>query len=306
MSLHITHHILMVRPFRFRKNEQTAVNNYYQHDIEEASAIEISKQAIWEFDQFVNLLKLHGVAVTLIEGGSDFDTPDRLFPNNVISFHPQKMVLYPMFAPNRRRERNLITSSLSPQLLKERECIDYTVFEEEQLFLEGTGCLILDRDHKKAYCSLSPRASAELIHKFCLDFSFQPVIFQALQAVGEWRKSIYHTNVMLSIGQHFAVICLDAIDNREHRKLVVDSLNEDHKTIITITEDQVAHFAGNILELKSINQEPLIVMSSQAYRAFLPQQLAQLSQFGTIIHSPLDTIETCGGGSARCMIAEIF
>lgn len=301
-----TNRILLVRPFRFRKNEETAVNNYYQQDLEDSSAKEIAKQAIQEFDDFAALLQNNGIETIVLQDRQDFDTPDSIFPNNVISFHQDKLVFYPMFAENRRLERNLIKDYLLAENQTQIEWLDYSPFENEHIFLEGTGCLILDRVHKKAYCSISPRASAELVHQFCLDFDYQPIIFEAFQTVGELRLPIYHTNVMLSIGQSFAVICLDSIDNIQHQNLVLESLREEQKEIILISEEQVAQFAGNILEVKSSDNTARIVMSSQAYHAFRPEQITQLEKYGKIVHSPLETIETCGGGSARCMMAEIF
>ncbi|MBE8712993.1 citrulline utilization hydrolase CtlX [Sphingobacterium hungaricum] len=301
-----TNRILLVRPFRFRKNEETVVNNYYQQDLEDSSAKEIAEQAVKEFDDFVAVLQGNGIQTLVLQDNLELDTPDSIFPNNVISFHQDKLVFYPMFAENRRLERNLIKAYLLGENQEHIEWLDYSSFEDQRAFLEGTGCLILDRVHKKAYCSISPRASAELVHQFCLDFDYQPIIFEAFQTVGELRMPIYHTNVMLSIGQSFAVICLDSIDNIQHQNLVLESLREEQKEIIIISEEQVSQFAGNILEVKSSDNSPVIVMSSQAYQSFHPNQLQQLEKYGKIIHSPLETIETCGGGSARCMMAEIF
>jgi len=184
--------------------------------------------------------------------------------------------------------------------------MDYTLAEEDGVFLEGTGSLLLDRENGKAYCALSPRAEEELMIEFCEDFEFTPVIFEAFQTVNGERKLIYHTNVMMCLGDTFSVICADCIDDKKERKMVLDSLRGDDKDIILITEDQVNNFAGNMLEVKGKNDERFLVMSESAYKSLTKKQISQLEGHVEIIHSSLDTIEACGGGSARCMMAEIF
>jgi len=296
--------ILLVRPHRFRKNEQTAVNNYFQED---SSLENINASALREFDNFIRLLNQHKVNVFVVQDDGRNDTPDSIFPNNCISFHKRTVVLYPMFAENRRLERQLnILQHLEQWGLTFDDVVDYTRYEDEGRFLEGTGSLVLDRKHRMAYCSLSPRAEAGLVHEFCLDLGFTPFLFEATQTVGDIRLPIYHTNVMMSIGSRFAVVCLESLDNLYYQDLLVNQLQQAGKQIIAISEEQMQHFAGNILEIKSTDGQPLIVMSSQAYNAFTQQQLSKLSTYGEVLHAPLDTIETCGGGSARCMIAEVF
>jgi hypothetical protein len=184
--------------------------------------------------------------------------------------------------------------------------MDYTSAETEGFFLEGTGSIVLDRENGKAYCALSPRADEELFIEFCEDFEYTPVIFEAFQTVNSERKLIYHTNVMMCIGDTFAVICADSIDDKKERKMVLDSLRSDEKDIILITEDQVNNFAGNMLEVKGSEGKRYLVMSSSAYQALTKKQIAQIEQHVAILHSSLDTIEACGGGSARCMMAEVF
>ena len=186
------------------------------------------------------------------------------------------------------------------------EIMDYTSAEEDNVFLEGTGSLLLDRENGKAYCALSPRADEELMIEFCEDFEFTPVIFEAFQTVNGERKQIYHTNVMLTLGDTFAVICADCIDDKKERKMVLDSLRGDDKEVVLITEEQVNNFAGNMLEVKGKDDKRYLVMSESAYKSLTKKQLAQLEAHVEIIHSSLDTIEACGGGSARCMMAEIF
>jgi hypothetical protein len=298
----------MIRPVAFRMNEQTAVNNYYQKVLDGLSPETVNAKAQAEFDAFVNKLRKVGVNVVVIEDTLEPNTPDSIFPNNWISFHENgDVVLYPMFAENRRAERREdILDILEDDGFEINEIMDYTLAEEDNVFLEGTGSLLLDRENGKAYCALSPRADEELMIEFCEDFEFTPVIFEAFQTVNGERKLIYHTNVMMTLGDTFAVICADCIDDKKERKMVLDSLRGDDKEVILITEDQVNNFAGNMLEVKGKNDERFLVMSESAYKSLTKKQIAQLEAHVEIIHSSLDTIEACGGGSARCMMAEIF
>ena len=298
----------MIRPVAFRMNEQTAVNNYYQKVLDGLTPQTVNAKAQEEFDTFVKKLRLVGVNVIVVEDTLQPDTPDSIFPNNWISFHENgDVVLYPMFAENRRAERREdILDILEEQGFVINEIMDYTSAEEDNIFLEGTGSLLLDRENGKAYCALSPRADEELMIEFCEDFELSPVIFEAFQTVNGERKLIYHTNVMMCLGDTFAVICADCIDDKKERKMVLDSLKGDEKDIILITEDQVNNFAGNMLEVKGNDGKRYLVMSSSAYHSLTKKQISQLEQHVTILHSSLDTIEACGGGSARCMMAEIF
>ncbi len=303
-----TNSILMIRPVAFRMNEQTAVNNYYQKVIDGLLPETVNAKAQAEFDAFVSKLRKAGVNVTVVEDTIEPNTPDSIFPNNWISFHESgDVVLYPMFAENRRAERREdILDVLEDDGFQINEIMDYTLAEEDNVFLEGTGSLLLDRENGKAYCALSPRADEELMIEFCEDFEYTPVIFEAFQTVNGERKLIYHTNVMMCLGDTFAVICADCIDDKKERKMVLDSLRGDDKEIILITEEQVNNFAGNMLEVKGKNDERFLVMSESAYKSLTKKQIAQLEAHVSIIHSSLDTIEACGGGSARCMMAEIF
>jgi hypothetical protein len=303
-----TNAILMIRPVAFRMNEQTAVNNYYQKVLDGLLPETVNAKAQAEFDAFVNKLRKVGVNVVVVEDTLEPNTPDSIFPNNWISFHENgDVVLYPMFAENRRAERREdILDILEDDGFEINEIMDYTLAEEDNVFLEGTGSLLLDRENDKAYCALSPRADEELMIEFCEDFEFTPVIFEAFQTVNGERKLIYHTNVMMTLGDTFAVICADCIDDKKERKMVLDSLRGDDKEVILITEDQVNNFAGNMLEVKGKNDERFLVMSESAYKSLTKKQISQLEAHVEIIHSSLDTIEACGGGSARCMMAEIF
>ena len=298
----------MIRPVAFRMNEQTAVNNYYQKVIDGLLPATVNAKAQQEFDAFVAKLKAVGVDVIVVEDTLNPDTPDSIFPNNWISFHENgDIALFPMFAENRRLERREeILDILEEKGFVIDNIMDYTSAEEDDFFLEGTGSILLDRENGKAYCALSPRADEELFIEFCEDFDLNPIIFEAFQTVNGERKLIYHTNVMMCIGETYAVICADSIDDKKERKMVIDSLKGDDKEVIYITEDQVNNFAGNMLEVKGANDRRYLVMSAAAYKSLTKKQITQLEEHVTILSSSLDTIEACGGGSARCMMAEIF
>jgi hypothetical protein len=302
----ITNTILMIRPVAFRMNEETAVNNYFQEDIDIKNS-EINTKAQAEFDAFVKKLRAVGVNVIVENDDLKMDTPDSVFPNNWVSFHANGIVgLFPMFAENRRRERREeVIDRLESEGFLVKGFMDYTSAEEEGYFLEGTGSLLLDRVHKKAYCALSPRADEELVIEFCEDFDYLPVIFTAYQTVDGQRMPIYHTNVMMALAENFAVICLDTIDDKNEKKNVIKHLKEDKKEIIAITETQMHHFAGNMLQIKGADKK-YMVMSDAALKSLNVNQISAIEKHCEILSSDLETIETCGGGSARCMMAEVF
>lgn len=304
----ITDTLLMVRPVAFRMNEQTAVNNYYQEEIPNASSLEIQEKARKEFDDFVDKLREVGVRVIVVEDTLVPNTPDSIFPNNWISFHENgNCVIYPMFAENRRLERRTdILDILEEEGFEIKNVIDYTSAEDEGYFLEGTGSLLLDRENQKVYCALSPRADEELVIEFCEDFDVAPVIFNAFQTVDGDRKQIYHTNVMMALAEKFAVICLDSIDDKNERKFVAEQIRRDGREIIAISEDQVNRFAGNMLQVIGGNNERYTVMSESAFKSLTVDQIDKIEASSRILYSDLNTIETAGGGSARCMMAEVF
>lgn len=299
--------ILMIRPVNFRMNEQTAVNNYFQTDINLKNA-EINAKAQQEFDTFVEKLRAVGINVVVESDDELMDTPDSIFPNNWVSFHNNgDIAIYPMFAENRRKERrDEVFIRLEKEGFKIENIVDYTSAEDEGVFLEGTGSLILDRVNRKAYCALSPRADEDLFIEFCEDFEYTPVIFVANQTVEEKRLPIYHTNVMMCIAETFAVICLDAIDDKKERKNVIKHLKEDGKKVIAISESQMHQFAGNMLQLRGNNNQRYLIMSEAAHKSLTRDQISKIEKHCPIISSSLETIETCGGGSARCMMAEVF
>lgn len=296
----------MIRPVAFRMNEQTAVNNFFQEDLALKNA-EINAKAQEEFDAFVEKLRAVGVNVIVENDDLQMDTPDSIFPNNWISFHENGDIgLYPMFAENRRRERREeVLDRLESEGFIINDVYDYTSAEDEGVFLEGTGNLLLDRVNRKAYCALSPRAHEELLIEFCEDFEYLPVIFTANQTVDGERVAIYHTNVMMCLAEEFCVICLDSIDDPAEKKNVVQHLKKDGKQIIAITEAQMHHFAGNMLQVQGKDNKYL-VMSTAAHKSLNKEQITTIEKSCEILSSDLTTIETCGGGSARCMMAEIF
>ena len=306
MKKQITNTVLMVRPVRFRMNEETVVNNYFQEEMDLKNE-EINRQAQQEFDAFVHKLREVGVKVIGVDDIYEQNTPDSVFPNNWITFHQNgNVAIYPMFAENRRRERREdILDKVEEEGFLIENVYDYTDAEQENIFLEGTGAMVLDRVHRKAYCALSPRADEELFIEFCEDFEYTPVIFKAYQEVDGKQVPIYHTNVMMALGENFAVVCLDTITDKSERKNLLHHLKEDKKEIISITPEQMCQYAGNMLQVQG-KDSTYLVMSDAAYNALTPQQIQTIEKYTQILHSNLETIETCGGGSARCMLAEVF
>lgn len=302
----ITNTILMIRPVAFRMNEETAVNNYFQKQIQIEEG-DINSKAQAEFDAIVEKLRAIGVNVIVEEDLLDLDTPDSIFPNNWVSFHRNGIVgLFPMFAKNRRRERREeIINRLEEEGFLVEGFMDYTSAEDTGVFLEGTGSILLDRVHHKAYCALSPRADEELFIEFCEDFEYDPVVFNANQTVDGERLPIYHTNVLMALAENFAVICLDAIDDRSEKKNVLEHLKQSGKEIIEITEAQMHQFAGNMLQVRGKDHK-YMVMSTAALKSLTQEQISSIKKHCLILSSDLETVESCGGGSARCMMAEVF
>lgn len=307
MSKQITNHIMMIRPVAFYMNEQTAVNNYYQKTEEGVSLEEIQEQAESQFDTFVEKLRAEGVDVTVFDDTKDPATPDSIFPNNWISFHQDGVIrLYPMYAENRRLERREDIVSGLKEKFKVTDVVSYTDWESKAAYLEGTGSLLLDRQNKIAYAAISERSMPDVLEDFCNEAGFDPVTFHALQTVNGKRLPIYHTNVMMCLGEEFAVVCLDSIDDIDERENLLETLEETDKEVIEISEEQKEQFAGNMLQVLGKDDQRLIVMSSAAFNSLTDEQKKQLSRHGKLVHSDIHTIEKLGGGSARCMMAEIF
>ena len=302
-----TNNIMMIRPSFFRYNDETAINNYYQKELRDLTDDQIHEKAIREFNSFVSLLESIGVNVIVIEDTDEYDTPDAIFPNNWISFHATgQVVLYPMCAENRRKERREdILSELEDKFNFEiGEVKDFTFYEENDKFLEGTGSMVLDRENKICYTAISIRTDKGLVNNFCEEFGYMPVCFTANQNINGSRLPIYHTNVMMCIADQFVIICLDSIDDKHERNKVESILKESDKEIIEISEYQKNEFAGNMLQV--IGDQPYLIMSDSAYNSLLDIQISKIEYYCPIISTSLDIIETCGGGSARCMMAEIF
>jgi hypothetical protein len=302
-----TNTVLMVRPFFFRMNEQTSVNNYYQSAVSLVNTEEVRGKASGEFDRFVTLLTANGVNVLIQNDLGQHDTPDSIFPNNWISTDQKgRVIIYPMFAANRRLEKQIpLIPMLKEVCQSELQVLDLSYFEEEHKFLEGTGSLVLDHQNKIAYMSISQRSNQEVLSRWALNSGYRTISFESFQTVNSQRLPIYHTNVMMSIGSKWAVVCAEAIDNASDRLMVIDQLSNDRQ-VITISEEQAARFAGNILELKNKEGQPLIIMSKSAFDAFSSAQLDLLKSHGQLVVADIETIEKYGGGSARCMLAEVF
>ncbi len=303
----ITNTIMMIKPVGFRYNEQTAVNNYYQQVLDNLTPEQTQEKALNEFNVFVQKLRSVGVDVVVIEDAKKPDTPDSIFPNNWVSFHADGTIgLYPMCAENRRDERreDIFDSLVDDYEFHIEEIKDFTEFEEQDKYLEGTGSMVLDRENKICYAAISIRTDEIAVMQFCDEFGYKPICFTANQDVDGKRMPIYHTNVMMCVADQFAVICLATIDDETERERVVEALTETGKEIIAITEAQKHRFAGNMLQV--MGEKPYLVMSNSAFSSLTAQQKATIEKYCPILYSSLDTIEACGGGSARCMMAEVF
>ena len=301
-----TNSILMIRPVNFGYNEETAKDNHYQN--KDSIFKDANERAQREFDDMVLNLRQNGISVHVFQDDENEYTPDSIFPNNWISFHKNGDVgLYPMYAENRRLERRPeILEFLENKGFAISNIIDYSGAEAENKFLEGTGSMILDRENRLAYCSISNRSNEDLFIEFCEDFEFTPVIFNSFQTVGKKRLPIYHTNVMMCIATDYAIVCLDSIDDKKQRKNVSNFINDSGKKLIEISENQVGSFAGNMLELTNDNGNSVLVMSKSAVDSLNENQKNTIRKYSRIVSCDLNTIEVCGGGSARCMMAEIF
>ncbi len=294
----------MVRPSNFGYNEQTAGNNAFQVQDGSLSAGEIRANALQEFDAFVELLRSKGVDVIVAEDTAVPVKPDAVFPNNWVTFHQDgRVATYPMNAPVRRLERREDVLDMLGQRFEINERLRFEHYEEVGKYLEGTGSLILDRPNRIAYACLSPRTDEGLLEAFCQAFGYEKMAFSALDGQGQ---EIYHTNVMMALGESFAIICLDTVRDAAERDQLVHQLLATHKEIIEISLPQMMAFAGNMLQVRSQDGTPYLVMSEQAFRSLRPDQVAQIERHTHILHSPIYTIEKYGGGSARCMMAEVF
>ncbi len=299
-----TSNILMVRPANFGFNEQTAGSNSFQQDNTNLTSEVIKEKAIVEFDAFVDVLRSKGINVFVEEDTVEPVKSDAVFPNNWMTTHQNGTVItYPMLAPARRVERraDIIENLKSTFLISKEQHLEF--FESNNKFLEGTGSMILDRVNKVVYACISARTDASLLEEFCLLANYDKVQFHAVDTD---KKDIYHTNVMMALGETFVVICLDTIEDKKERETILKSFEKTNKEVIEITFDQVLSFAGNMLQVRNDDDETFLVMSEQAYQSLSDTQVQKISKHTNILYSPIDTIETFGGGSARCMMAEIF
>lgn len=301
-----TNHVLMVRPVRFAFNEETATNNAFQvKSVSAEAALRIQQQAVAEFDDYVALLRGKGITVEVLQDTAEPFTPDSIFPNNCFSTHMEDgrhtLVLYPMYAPNRRRERDKLMTALGKMDFD--QVIDLTSWEQKGNYLEGTGSLILDREHRMAYACLSPRTNREVVSEWAEALGYDYFLFHSEDEQG---TPVYHTNVVMHVGTRYAIVCLDSIKDADERQTLVGLLEERGKEIVDISLEQMHQFAGNMLELCSRQGEKLLVMSQTARRSLTPRQLLTLMQDVSIVTPHIQAIETAGGGSARCMLAELY
>lgn len=299
----------MLEPVAFTFNEQTAVNNYFQQHPTDSGASDSQTLALGEFTNMVKVLREHGIRVITIQDTLEPHTPDSIFPNNWVSFHEDgRIALYPMYAENRRTERRPedLTKVLDQEGFTIQSTVDYSGKEKENIFLEGTGSMVLDRVNKIAYASLSPRTELSLFNQFCEDFGYTAHPFTSYHTVDGKREIIYHTNVMMCVGAQFVIVCLEGMDNPEELKALEERIKGSGKEIIPITEAQMNQFAGNMLQVQNDEGELFLVMSDTAYNSLTSDQLTKIQKYNDIISVPISTIENLGGGSARCMMAEVF
>ena len=303
----ITKNIVMVRPEHFDFNYETVENNHFQKEEKKLSKEKIIKNAKNEFDNLYNKLIKNKINVDVFNDRKKVKTTDSVFPNNWISLHQDGSVyIYPMFSENRRKERRFDIIKKLKKQFEVKRVIDLSYFEKESVFLEGTGSMILDRQNKICYASLSDRTNLIALNNFCNRALYNPVTFKSYQKQEGKINLIYHTNVMMCIADEYAIVCLDTIHNTKEREIVISSLKKTNKEIIEISEKQCNSFAGNMLQVSNTNDQKFLVMSSSAYNCLNTFQVKKILNYNKVIHSNLEQIEKLGGGSARCMIAENF
>jgi hypothetical protein len=287
--MNLTDKILMVRPNTFRSNEQTMINNYFQKGNSKNNDKDVLTKALREFDDLTSVIYKNNIEITVVKGSKIYDNPDEIFPNNWLVFDNNKIGIFPMNALNRRTEINYdLINSINKK--NNYKIFDYSNYAEKNIFLEGTGSVVLDRCNKKAYCVISERSSKNLFLKFCMDFDYKPIMFHAYHSFNKKRELIYHTNVMMSIGANNCFICLDSIDDVKERKNVKANIENDNN-LIELSESQINKFAGNVIFLKSTEGIPQIVMSKRAYSSLSKSQIREIEKVGNIIYSPIPTIE---------------
>ena len=298
MAKQSTNHILLIKPVIFYSNEQTSQTNLYQQSSQEEDKNKVFYDALNEFNNFEQLLKKNQIMVTTLTGQEG--CPDNIYPNWFLTFENKTMNLFSMLAKNRRLEKSDSHIAFLNQTYE--TTIDYSTFEKDSIFLEGTSSMVLDRVNKVSYMGLSPRSNQELAQKWAKDCGFELIVFETKNYLDQ---PIYHTDLIMYIGTETAVISVDSLKSQYQSK-VIDKLNKHHK-VIEISEEQVLSFCGNCLEVRDVNDNFLLVMSTEAFNSYSRNQKETLSKYYTkIIHSDIRCIEKYGGGSARCMMTELF
>jgi len=296
-----TSHLLMIRPVHFKYNVQTAVNNAFMTKEPDQGAVQ--NRALEEFDGFVKKLQNAGVEVMVVNDTPEPNTPDSIFPNNWVSFHADgTLFLYPMYAPNRRLERKQSVLDMLAEKFEIKQQISFINREEKNQFLESTGSLVLDRENRIAYACISPRTDPDLLKDWCEVSHFKPVVFDAVDQHG---MAIYHTNVLMAVADNYVVICLDAVSKTDEKEQLMASFEKTGKRVFQISFDQMNHFAGNMLQVENKSGEKILVMSQQAWQSLTTEQQEELQSYNEVLYSDIETIETNGGGSARCMLAAV-
>ena len=293
----------MIEPIAFGANTETAESNIFQHDDDIGDT---QAKALQEFNSLVDQLESRGVNVIRVQDTIEPRTTDSIFPNNWITTHPDgTVVLYPMESRSRRQERreDILDILETEHGFSYNRILDFSPHELSKKYLEGTGSLILDRVNKIAYACYASRTDKGLLDLWAQSLGYSVCGFSAAVASGD---QIYHTNVMMCLGTAVAVICLDVIPDSDERAMVVASLEKTGHVILDITEEQMFQFAGNMLEIEGENGKKLFAMSAAAHAALTEEQVKLLEEHVDIVSSPIPTIEYCGGGSVRCMLAEIY
>ena len=305
MNAQVTSQLLMVRPANFSSNKETIETNKFQNDLTADLKENTQNQALREFDKMVTLLRDHGISVIDIDDIKELENTDAVFPNNWVSFHQDNtVVIYPMMARSRRSEKryDILEYLTKYQSFKIDRIIDMSYLEEKNLFLEGTGSMIFDRVNKTVFACKSSRTSLEALEIFCKDMGYNPIVFDAIID----NYPIYHTNVMMSLGKNTAFLCSESIKDEADSLLIKNYFRDLEKNVIEISPQQMNNFAGNVIEVENTKGVSNIIMSEKAYQALDHKQLDSINSVSNIIAIPLETIERYGGGSARCMVAEIF
>ena len=293
--------LMMVRPSAFGFNALTAGTNEFQKKPAVDEGIQL--QALGEFDRMSDLLRAHEIELHVFQDDKTHVKPDAIFPNNWISFHQDgSVVLYPMMAHNRRTERRMDVVETLKSQFQIHNIIDLSVCEEQSEFLEGTGSVVFDHRNRIAYAARSPRTSEKLVAELCHRLGYKPLVFDAFD---HWKQPIYHTNVLLSVGAKFAMVCLDAIISDTDQEALLESFSATGHQVIAISYEQMQAFAGNVLEVMTANNDPVVLLSRTAYNSLIPGQVDALTRFAELLPMEISTIETCGGGSVRCMVAGI-